>query len=139
MPKLISYRSRIIYLDKTDTSLYVDFKINKKYFEYPFIFKFLNDMRDKCDDIYGEKYRQLRDDFIPLCLDSHDRYYINILRMNTFLYWACDIWNFISQKNKSYQLQSLHRKYNEQVEWFYYIWWINVEMGFWKHVKIRIK
>ena len=43
-------------------------------------------MRDTCDEIYGNKYRQLRDIFVTLCLDSHDRYYFNILRMITILY-----------------------------------------------------
>ena len=43
-------------------------------------------MRDTCDDIHGKKYRQLVDFSVPLCLESHDIYYFNILRMITLLY-----------------------------------------------------
>ena len=45
-----------------------------------------NDMRDTCDEIYGKKYRQLRDALVPFCIESHDIYYFNILRIITLLY-----------------------------------------------------
>ena len=43
-------------------------------------------MRDTCDEIYRNQYKQLRKLFILLCLESHDRYCFNILRMITLLY-----------------------------------------------------
>ena len=38
-------------------------------------------MRDTCYEIHRKKLTQ-----IPLCLESHDRYYFNILRMITICY-----------------------------------------------------
>ena len=43
-------------------------------------------MRDTCDEIYIKRYKQLRRIFINLCLESHGRYYFNILKMITLLY-----------------------------------------------------
>ena len=40
-------------------------------------------MRDKCDEIHRKQYKQLMTLFITLCLESHDRYYFNVLRMIT--------------------------------------------------------
>ena len=42
-------------------------------------------MRDTCDEIHRKQYNNLRTLFIPLCLKSHDRNYLNILRMITIL------------------------------------------------------
>ena len=43
-------------------------------------------MRDKCDEIHRKQYKQLRKILITLCLESHERYYSNILRMITICY-----------------------------------------------------
>ena len=43
-------------------------------------------MRHKCDEIYRRQYKQLRIIFIPLCLESHERHYLSILRIITLLY-----------------------------------------------------
>ena len=43
-------------------------------------------MRDTCDEIFGKQYRKLRGVFVILCLESHARYYFNILRIITLLY-----------------------------------------------------
>ena len=43
-------------------------------------------MRYTCDEIFGNQYRQLRYVFVPLCLESHDRYYFNVLIIITLLY-----------------------------------------------------
>ena len=45
-----------------------------------------NEIRDTCDEIHRNQYKQLRTLFITLCLESHDRYYLNILRLITLLY-----------------------------------------------------
>ena len=45
-----------------------------------------SDMRSVCRELFREQYIQLRTLLIPLCLDSHDRSYFNILRMITILY-----------------------------------------------------
>ena len=36
--------------------------------------------------IFGRQYKQLRKNFIPLCLKSNDRYYFNILSIVKFFY-----------------------------------------------------
>ena len=43
-------------------------------------------MRDTCDEIQIKQYKKLRRLLIPLFLDLHDRYYLNILRMITLFY-----------------------------------------------------
>ena len=43
-------------------------------------------MRDTCAELFRKQYIQLRKLFIPLCLESHDRYCFNILRIITLLY-----------------------------------------------------
>ena len=43
-------------------------------------------MIDTCDKIHRKQYNQLNTLFIPLCLESYDRYYFNILRMITLFY-----------------------------------------------------
>ena len=73
------------YVDKMDTNLYFDFTTNEIYFKDPFIFTLVNGMKDTCDNIQGKQYRKLRDVFVPFCLELHDRYYFNILRMITIL------------------------------------------------------
>ena len=35
---------------------------------------------------YTEKCRQLREVFVPLCIESHEGYYLNLLRIITLLY-----------------------------------------------------
>ena len=56
------------------------------YIKYPFIFTLGNDIRDTRCEIYGNIYIQLRGVFVPMCLESHDKCYLNILRMITLLY-----------------------------------------------------
>ena len=73
-------------MDQIDTRLYHDFKINKRYFNNDFIVNIVNDMIATCDELFINKYEQLRKTFIPLCLESHDRYCFNILRIITLLY-----------------------------------------------------
>ena len=43
-------------------------------------------MRDTCDEIHRKQYKQLITLFIPLFLESHNRYYFNILRMIALFY-----------------------------------------------------
>ena len=52
----------------------------------PSFFTLGNDMRDTRDEIYRKQYKQLKNVFIPLCIESHDIYYFNVLRMITILY-----------------------------------------------------
>ena len=73
-------------MDQIDTSLYKDFTINKKYFKDSFIYTLGNEIRDTCDEIHRKQYKQLSTLFITLCIESHDRYYFNILSMITLFY-----------------------------------------------------
>ena len=73
-------------MDQIYASLYNEFKMNKRYFKDYIIFSLVNDMRDTCDEIYRKQYKQLRKLLIPLCSESHDRYYFNILRVIVLLY-----------------------------------------------------
>ena len=43
-------------------------------------------MRDTCDEIQIKQYKKLRTLLIPLFIDSHDRYYLNVLWMTTLFY-----------------------------------------------------
>ena len=53
-------------------------------------------MRYTCDEIHRKKYKKLRTLFIPLCLDSHDIYYFNILRVvNIFTIFTFSV-NYMS-------------------------------------------
>ena len=39
-----------------------------------------------CDKLFRGQYIHLRKNFIPLCINSPDRYYFNLLRIITLLY-----------------------------------------------------
>ena len=52
----------------------------------PSYFTLGNDMRDTCDEMYRNQYKQLMAFFTPLCLESHARCNLNISRMITLLY-----------------------------------------------------
>ena len=43
-------------------------------------------MIDTCAELFRKQYIQLRTVFIPMCLNSHDRYCFNIFSMITPLY-----------------------------------------------------
>ena len=45
-----------------------------------------DEMRNVCSELLRKQYIQLRTLFVPLCLESHNRYCFNILRMITLLY-----------------------------------------------------
>ena len=63
---------------------------------------------------YTEKYEKLRTILIPLCLESHDRYYFNILRMITLLYHLYiehEIYDISQIKNKNHLNDNLFIKY----------------------------
>ena len=75
---------------RIDTILYKDFRINEKCFKDSHIYKLGYEMRDTCDEIHKKQYKQLRKIFIPLCLESHDIYYFNILSMIT-LFIICTL------------------------------------------------
>ena len=55
----------------------------KKCFKDPYIYTLGDEMRDTCYEIHRKKYKQLSKLFIPLCLESNDRYCFNIFRMIT--------------------------------------------------------
>ena len=57
-----------------------------KTFKDPYIYTLGNEMIDTCDEMHRKQYKQLRKLFIPLCLESHDRYYFNVLIMITLFY-----------------------------------------------------
>ena len=50
------------------------------------IYKLGCEMRDTCDETQRKQYKQLMTLFITLCLELHDRYYFNVLRMITIFY-----------------------------------------------------
>ena len=91
-------------MDNIYTSLYVYFTINEIYLKDPYIFNVGKYMRETCKEICIKQYRQLRNAFIPLCLESHDKNYFNILRMITLdysLYIKHEIYD-ISCDNKNH-------------------------------------
>ena len=73
-------------MDQIDTRLYFYLTTNKIYVKDYLIVTLGNYMSDTCEYIYEKKYRHLRDVLVPLCLDSHVRYYLNILRIIILLY-----------------------------------------------------
>ena len=75
----------------------------KSYINNSFIFILGDDMRDTCDELYRKQYTQLRNIFIPLYLDLHDRFF-NILRIITLLY-------HLYNKHEIYDM-SLNKKRN---------------------------
>ena len=70
-------------MDRSNTSLYKDYRINIKSINDPNIINLGCEMRDTWNKIHRKLFKHLRKLFIPLCLDSHDGYYLNILRMIT--------------------------------------------------------
>ena len=56
------------YVDRIDTSLYKYFRINRKCFKDPNIYKLRCEIRYTCDEIHRKQFKQLRKIFIPLCL-----------------------------------------------------------------------
>ena len=73
-------------MEKTDISLYHYFTINERYFKDSLIFRLVNYIRDVCYELFRKQYIQLRTLFVNFFLESHGRYYFNILRMITILY-----------------------------------------------------
>ena len=62
-------------------------------------------MRDTCDEIHMKQYKKLGTLFIPLCLELHERYYFNILRMITLfyhLYVYHEIYAMVYNKKESF-------------------------------------
>ena len=57
-----------------------------KCFRDPYIYTLGCEMRYACDEIHRKQYIHLSTLFITLCLESHERYYFNILRMITPFY-----------------------------------------------------
>ena len=74
------------FVDRINTSLYKDFIINKKVINDPNIYNLECEMRDTCIEIHRKQFKHLRKLFINLCIESHDWYYFNILRMITLCY-----------------------------------------------------
>ena len=60
------------FLDQKDTILYKDFIINIKSINDPNIYKLGYEMRDTCNDMNIKKFKQSRELFLPLCIESHD-------------------------------------------------------------------
>ena len=99
------------HVDRIDTSLYKDFTINRNLFKGPYIYTLGNEIRYVCYAIHRNQYKQLRTLLIPLCLESHDRYYFNILIMIT-LFIICTLsieyipWNIKKKEQLSMNLYS---------------------------------
>ena len=58
-------------------------------------------MRYNCDQLFRGQYIHLMKLFIPLCLESPDRYYFNILRVITLfyhMYLEYEIYNLTQRK-----------------------------------------
>ena len=68
-----------------DTTTYHDFKIDKKMYGNC-IYTIWLEMRYTCDQLFRYQYIHLRTLFIPLCFESPDRYYFNLLSIITLLY-----------------------------------------------------
>ena len=67
-------------------------------------------MRYICYEIHRKLYKQLRTLFVTLCLESHDRYYFNILRMITIfhhLYIEHEIYGMAYKKEGTILNESL--------------------------------
>ena len=67
-------------------------------------------MRDTCDEIHRIKYRELRKKFIPLCLESQNRKYFNILRKIPFFIICALSMKYMPwhKKNKDQLSMTLH-------------------------------
>ena len=90
---------------KFDTRTYHDFIIDQSYFKGDLIFTKGNEMIMTCFDLFKRQYKQMKNSFIPLCIESHDRYYFNILRIITIfyhLYIEYEIYNLAYNKNKGF-------------------------------------
>ena len=82
-------------------------------------------MIDICDKIHRKHYKQLRTLFVPLCLESHDKYYFNILRMvNLFyhLYVEHEIYDTaynkrINRMNDHLFIQNTTSKWDDDSTW----------------------
>ena len=91
-PSLIKFKTYLMakinliqleqYVDLIDTSLYKDFKINENVSRIPIFIHWVIKWEIHVMK-YTEKSGKFRTLFIPLCIESHDRYYFNILRMTT--------------------------------------------------------
>ena len=81
-------------MDWIDTCPYKYFKINKKSLNDPKMYKLGCEMIDTWDEIHRKTFKKLRKLFIPLCLESHNGYYINILRIyDSSLSFVRGAWN----------------------------------------------
>ena len=124
-----------LYMGQIDRRLYNYFTINKKIFKDSFIYTLVNEMRDTCDEIHRKQYKQLRTLFITLCLESHDRYYFDILRMIKLfyhLYIENEIYAMSYKKQRRILNDSLFIQ-NGMRKWDYYIKWYErlINMGYW--------
>ena len=80
---------------------------------------------DTCDEIHRKQYKQLTKIFIHLFLESHNRYYFNILRMITLfchLYIEHEIYSmaylkYISTLHDTLFMQNKISKWDDDSKW----------------------
>ena len=80
-------------------------------------------MIDTCNEIHRKIYKQLSTLFTTLCLESYDRYYLNIFRVITLFYNLCvehEIYA-MSYKNERTILYDSLFIYNGMRKWYYFI------------------
>ena len=90
-------------MEKTDISLYHYFTINERYFKNESMFHLDYETIYTCNELFRKQYIQLSTLFIPLCIDSYDRYCLYIedhYTLISFVYWVFKISYGIKQNIK---------------------------------------
>ena len=93
--------------------MYKDFSININSINDPNIYNLGCEIRDTCNEIKRKQFKQLSKLLIPLCLESHDGCYFNILWMITLcsrLYLQHEIYAMEYNKEINYMYDHLFIK-----------------------------